>query len=550
MLSREEIDALFPVDLPSPDHWEQLFPQRSLSADAQVTRFGPSPTGALHLGGIFVAMLDQAVARQSGGVYLIRIEDTDQERKLEGAEEEFRRGLEWLDLLSDETEATGKYGPYVQSQRANIYLTYVREFLRTGKAYLCFAMRAELDALAVDQRAAKVPTGYYGRWAPWRDAPDAQVRDRLAAGDPYVVRFRSPGKPNERISHDDLIRGTISFEANRNDIVILKSSANALRLPTYHFAHLVDDHLMRATCIVRGDEWLSSVPVHLQLFDAAGFDRIPYAHIAPLMKQEGPNKRKLSKRKDPEASIEFYMAAGYPQDSIRYYLRSLANSRLLDLPVPEVLAAPLRLEECGIAGPLLDLSKLNDIASDVVVQMTSADIFSAVLKWASTYDTDLIEPLTEHRAIALEALDIERVDVDQPRKDLYKWSDFRRVYGYFFSPLFNLIEDPADPRFQGVKVDAVVAIADAFSRNYKDHETSEGWFAQVRSAGEATGFAPTVRIFKDDPASYVGSIREAAMIIRVLLTGSARSPSLHLISNVLGEAEVRRRVGAIVGNAS
>jgi len=550
MLSREEIDSLFPAGLPAPKHWQSLFLPRSLPAGAQVTRFCPSPTGALHLGGIFVAMLDQAIAHQSGGTYLIRIEDTDQEREVEGAAEEFTRGLAWLDLLSDESESDGKYGPYVQSRRAEIYLTFVREFMRAGKAYPCFTTREELAALADDQRAAKVPTGYYGRWAPWRDASADLVREKLAAGDPYVVRFRSPGETGERIAYEDIIRGTITTEANRNDIVILKSSANALRLPTYHFAHAVDDHLMGVTCVIRGEEWIPSVPVHLQLFDAAGFERIPYAHIAPLMKQEGSTRRKLSKRKDPEASIEFYIAAGYPPDAIRYLLRMLANSRLSDLPVGEVLSAPLRLEECGIAGPLFDLVKLKDIASEVVVQMSSADILAAVLNWAATYDGELADVVSEHRDIAIAGLDVERVGVERPRKDLYRWADFRREYGYFFNPLFDLVEDAADARFQPVASEDVRAFANAFLENYQNHDNSDAWFSQVRAAGERARFAPTVRMYKDDPTSYVGSIREASMIARVLLTGSNRSPSLFLISQVLGEAEVRRRVGAVLAIGS
>ncbi len=546
MLGRGEIDALFASDLPGASHWERLYPPRSLTPGAEVTRFCPSPTGALHLGGTFVAMLDQAIAHQSGGIYLIRIEDTDQEREVAGAVDEIEGMLEWWGLSSDEPAGIGRYGPYVQSQRSEIYMTYVRDFLRAGKAYLCFCTKDELAAFAAEQRAANVSTGYYGRWAPWRDAPDELVRERLAAGVPYVVRFRSPGEIVRRIHYTDVIRGTISADDNRNDIVILKSSANELRLPTYHFAHMVDDHLMRVTLVIRGEEWIPSVPVHLQLFDAAGFDHIPYAHVAPLMKQQGSTKRKLSKRKDPEASIEFYIAAGYPKDAVTYFLRGLANSRLSYLPISVALKEPLRLEECGTAGPLLDLAKLEDIAADVIAEMPSDHIFDSVLKWANTYDKELAAAVAPRRELALRVLDIERVGVDRPRKDLRKWSDFRGVYGYFFNPLFEPVTDPADARFGGIPPEAIRKLCSDVYENYHGWEMSDEWFGQIRTAAVANGFAPTVRAFKDAPSSFVGSIREASQAIRILLTGTTRSPGLDLIANALGEEEVRRRIGAVL----
>ena len=269
----------------------------------------------------------------------------------------------------------------MQSERADIYLTYAREFLRAGRAYPCFATKEELTAATDQQRAAKVPTGYYGPWAIWRDAPDDKVRQALADGQPYVVRFRSPGTGG-RVSYTDLIRGTIEADANRNDVVMLKSSDSPVRLPTYHFAHVVDDHLMRVTHVVRGDEWISSVPVHLQLFDAAGFEPIPYAHIAPLLKSEGGGKRKLSKRKDPEASVEFYINAGYPAPAVLYHLRGLLNGRLAEMPLDEALRTPLRLAECGVSGALVDLVKLNDIASNYIATLPSRDILAAALTWA------------------------------------------------------------------------------------------------------------------------------------------------------------------------
>lgn len=414
MLDRDEVDALFPRDLPEPAHWEERCPPRDLPEGAQVTRFCPSPTGFAHIGGIYVAMIDKAIAKQSGGTYFIRIEDTDQTREVSGATAQFDRAFSYFQVTSEETDATGPYGPYTQSHRSQIYKTYVRQFLHEGKAYLCSATKEELAAATEAQRAAKVPTGYYGRWATWRDAPDDLVRERLAAGDSYVVRFRSPGEAAGRVTFVDAIRGKLEAEDNRNDIVILKSSANLLRLPTYHFAHAVDDHLMRVTLVIRAEEWISSVPVHLQLFDAAGFERIPYAHIAPLLKQDGSAKRKLSKRKDPEASVDFYVEAGYPPDGVLYYLRGLANGRLAEAPLNEALRAPLRLEECGVAGALVDLVKLEHITADLIATMRGEDIIDHVLGWANAYDPELARAVVAERNVALRALAIERGHREPP----------------------------------------------------------------------------------------------------------------------------------------
>ena len=547
MLDRDEIDALFPADLPGPEDRERRYPPRELPAGAMVTRFCPSPTGSAHLGGVYVAMLDKDLATHSGGSYFIRIEDTDQLRTVEGATEQFDAAFGYFGVDSAETDLTGAYGPYTQSARASIYDTYAREFLREGKAYLCFATRDELAAATEEQRAEKVPTGYYGRWALWRDADDERVRERLAAGQPYVVRFRSPGAAG-RVAYTDLVRGRLEADANRNDIVILKSSDSPLRLPTYHFAHLVDDHLMRVTHVIRGDEWLPSVPVHLQLFDAAGFEPIPYAHIAPLLKMDGSAKRKLSKRKDPEASVEFYVAAGFPAAAVLYYLRGLINGRLAELPLEQALAEPLRLAECGVSGALVDLVKLTDIAADHVATLPSPVVLEEVLAWAGARDPELAEAVRAEPELAVRALDIERVGVDNPRKDLTKWSDFRPIYGFFFTALFEPVTDPADPRFAGLAPEVVRRLCADLLGGYQDVADADGWFDQVRSAARANGFAASVKDYKREPETYVGSIREASQVVRVLLTGSTRSPALHLVAHALGEAEVRRRIGAVLGD--
>lgn len=544
-LSRNEIEALFPADLPETSQWQQRYPQRDLPEGAEVTRFCPSPTGNAHIGGIYAALIDKSVARHSGGVYVLRIEDTDQGREVEGATAQFDRVFAYFDVTADEDDSRGGYGPYTQSQRAPIYQSYVRELLRQGKAYPCFATPEELQTLRAEQEAAKVPTGYWGSWATWRDAPAEAVRERLAAGDPYVVRFRSPGAEAGRVTFTDRIRGTLTTDDNRNDIVILKSSTALLRLPTYHLAHAVDDHLMRATVVIRGDEWLASVPVHRQLFAALGFDQLDYAHIAPLMKLDGKNRRKLSKRKDPEAGVDWYIAAGYPADGVMYYLRGLANGRLAELPVEKALAEPIRLDECGVAGPLVDVVKLEDITADLIAAMSGEEILAHVRPWAAVQDAELAAAIDAEPDVALRALGIERGDVANPRKDLRKWSDFREVYGYFFASLFNPVTGASDERFGGLDADVLRALCSRFLEHYRHVEDGDAWFDQIREAAAQTGFAPSPKAYKQDPGAFPGSVREAAQAIRVLLTGSTRSPAFHLVAEALGEDAVRRRVAVL-----
>jgi glutamyl-tRNA synthetase len=545
MLSRTIVDSLFPPDLPEPEHWEQRYPPRDLPEGAQVTRFSPSPTGFLHIGGVYAATIDVDVARHSHGVYLVRLEDTDRARVAEGAAAQFAEAFAYFSIGPDEDDQNGHYGPYSQSLRAQIYLTYVRELLRQDTAYLDFATKRDLEEITARQRAAGALPGYYGKWALWRDADPARVIERLEAGDPYVVRFRSPAAAGARVSFTDAIRGELTLDANRNDAVILKSSDTEPRLPTYHFAHAVDDHLMRVTLVIRGEEWISSVPLHLQLFDALDFPRVQYAHIALLMKQEGGSRRKLSKRRDPEATVSFYIEQGYPAPAVQYYLRGLANGRLAEMPLPEALAAPIRLSECGTAGPLVDMVKLDDICADYVATLSGEQILAEVTVWARRYEPDLAAVLETERERALRALSIERDGVANPRKDLRKWADFRAVYGYFFPPLFDLVTDPADERFGGLDPDLVRAVARAFADGYQPPAADTDWFDQIRRLAADLGFAPSQKVYKQDPAAYPGSITDASQVIRVLLTGTRRSPELSQVAAVLGPDEVLRRVRAL-----
>ncbi|WUJ74846.1 glutamate--tRNA ligase family protein [Kribbella soli] len=550
MVDRAVVDGLFPSELPEPEYWEGQYPARELPEGAKVTRFGPSPTGFVHIGGIYTAMIDRDVATDSEGVYMVRVEDTDQAREVEGALEQFDRAFSYFRISSDEDRRQGSYGPYVQSQREQIYLTFVRHLLRQGKAYLCFATKDELADITARQQAAKVPTGYYGKYALWRNADPADVQAKLDEGVPYVVRFRAPDDADgQRTSFVDAIRGRLEHEANRNDAVILKSSDQSPRLPTYHFAHAVDDHLMRVNLVIRGDEWISSVPLHQQLFAALEFEPITYAHVAPLMKQIPGGKRKLSKRKDPEAGVDFYIGAGYPADAVLYYLRGLANGRLAEMPLADALTTPIDLAQCGVAGPLVDLVKLEDISADYIATLSGQQILDAVRVWATEYDAELVPVLDNEKELALRALAVERDGVENPRKDLRKWSDFRSAYGFFFTELFIPVDGPTDERLVplGVASDVTTAFAADLVAGYEHRDDPQEWFDQIRSLAAKHGFAPNAKEYKKDPDAYAGSIREASQLVRVAITGATRSPDLHATAQAIGAPEVLRRLQALIG---
>ena len=544
MLTTETINKLFDAALPEAPHWESLNPPRDLLPGAIVTRFAPSPTGFLHTGGVYVASLGKNLAHHSGGSYFIRIEDTDQAREVPGSREQFARGFKYFDIESDENDANSKWGPYEQSKRERIYHTYARELLRRDSAYLCFCTREELAQMTAEQNAAKIQTGYYGFWARCRNLSQTEVMSRLEKDQRYTIRFRSPDGQPERVEFVDLIRGRIEHQNNTNDVVLLKSSDQLPRLPTYHFAHVVDDTLMRVNVVLRGEEWISSVPVHLQLFNALGFEPIPYAHIAPLMKFDGASRRKLSKRKDNEADVAFYMKSGYPAGAVLHYLRGLANSRFAEMTFAESASSALSLSECGVAGPIFDLVKLESISREFIVQLPIDEAIEDLLCWARENDPDLATILSANLPQVSRIFANERNPAVQ-RKDLAKWNEFRAAYGVYFQELFPAVSDPSDPRFAPVRFDMVVKLAKSFADSYRHEQTKESWFEQIRSLASAHGFAPTAGQFKKSPESFAGSIGHVSNVIRILLTGMMTSPDLFLVAQNLGEEEVLRRVRAL-----
>ncbi|MEU1086436.1 glutamate--tRNA ligase [Streptomyces sp. NPDC005576] len=551
MPDQSVINALFPQDLPEPSDCRRRYPSRGLPAGAEVTRFAPSPTGVLHIGGLYTAAVSHALARQTGGVHLLRVEDTDQSREVAGAAQSFVRLLRAFDLSPDEGPGAGEpsggsggWGPYLQSERREIYLSHVRDLLRRGVAYLCFCAKDRLAANAEAQRASRSPLGYYGKWAACRSLPDDEVARRLADGSPYVVRFRCPHEFPGRVRFEDEIRGPVVMQDNGNDVVLLKSSGEPgpLPLPTYHLAHVVDDSLMGVTLVVRGEEWLSSTPLHLQLHTALGFAVPRYAHLAPLMKTEGSSRRKLSKRKDPEASVEFYLATGYPPRAVRHYLYGLANARLMDVPTARAAGAPVRIGEMRPSGPLVDLPKLNQISREHIAALTTQEVSAQLTAWAAAHDIELHGALTRdpprtHRAVA-----VVQGPGTRPRKDLTRWSEFRDRFGFLLPDSAPPRPAAEDERFGGLDPALVRRIVGDFAAGYQHTDDATDWIGQLRVVAELHGFAPANAVWRQDPTRYAGPPSQVANVVRVCLTGAKRSPDLFAVAQCLGKEEVRARL--------
>lgn len=539
------IDQLLPPVHHGPDLWETRYPPRPLPEGAKVTRFAPSPTGFVHIGGVYTASISQSVAHASGGTYFVRVEDTDQARQVADAAAQFERAFAYFGIGSDEADDQVPWGPYRQSERGDIYLTYAKELLTAGAAYPCFCTADELDAIRAEQSAAKLATGYYGRWARCRHLTEADVAERLAtATTPPVIRLAAPDDTDARVTFADAIRGDIEQLDNVNDAVLVKSGEH--RLPTYHFAHAVDDHLMRVNLVVRGEEWIPSVPLHLQLFAALGFEPPTYAHVAPLMKVDGSSRRKLSKRKDPEASVDFYIGEGYPAAAVHHYLRGLANADLAELPVAEAAAQPIELGHCGVAGPLVDLAKLDDISKDLVAETAPADVFDAVVAWANEFDAPLAAAIAAQPERAMGAIGIGRGDPERVRKDLGHWSQFRGAFGFLLDDVFEPVTDAADERFGGVDAEVVRAAAGDLAEAYRPEADPAAWFEQVKELAGRHRFALNKAQLKEDPDAYVGLLKDIAQVVRVLLTGSTRSPELDVVAGILGPDEVSRRLRAVL----
>lgn len=543
-------DILFPDIEKSPEDYEKMFPERDIPDGAMVTRLGPSPTGFIHLGNLYGAFVDERLAHLSGGIFYLRIEDTDDKRYVEGAVKTIIDSLDFFDIHFDEGATLagdkGAYGPYSQSERGEIYRCFVKDMVKKGFAYPCFMTEDEIAEIRKEQEAGKLTPGIYGRYARCRDLSVEDVQGNIDAGKPYVIRLRSTGDhdmPQEKIRQiqiKDAIRGKLSMPENDQDIVILKTTG----IPTYHFAHVIDDHFMRTTHVVRGEEWLSSLPIHIELFEKLGLKPPVYCHTAQLMKlDENGGKRKLSKRKDPELSLDYYKEMGYHPAAVREYLLTILNSNFEewrkanpDTPAEDF---PFSLKKMSNSGALFDLNKLNDVSKDTLVRIPASDLYTFLLGWAEEFRDDIAGLIRDNAQMVTSALDIGRSG-NKPRKDLVNASQMFDFISFFFDDHFEIKDELPEQ----VSREDCRAILDAYLETYDHADDQSAWFDKVRQIATDLGYAAKPKDYKKNPDDYKGHVGHVSTAIRIALTGKTQSPDIWEIQQILGEEKTRQRVSA------
>ena len=524
-------DLIFP-DVKPIEYYEEKYPKRNLKEGAIVSRFAPSPTGFVHIGGLYQALVARKVSSQTEGVFFLRIEDTDQKREIENGITDIVSSLKDFGIEEDEgmvneTEGKGNYGPYKQSLRGEIYRSYAKHMIELGKAYPCFCSQEEVDEIRKKQEAAKVRPGYYGVWA-------------IKAGEKYIIRFKSPGREDRKIKHHDVIKGNVTFPENDQDIVIIKADG----LPTYHFAHIVDDHLMGTTHVIRSDEWLSSVPLHLQLFQEIGFKAPKYVHISPIMKNDNGNKRKLSKRKDPEAAVSYYAEQGIPAEAVKEYLLNIANSNFETWrranPTEDMEKFELQLNKMSVSGALFDMVKLLDVSKTVISRFTAEKVYNESLKWAEKYDKELEDMLKGNKEYALKVFGIERGN-KKPRKDISKWSDVKNEISYMYDEKFN--NQNINYEYQKISnSDKIKTILEEYINNYFDEkDDKQQWFDKIKDLSGKLGYASEVKEFKANPDKYEAHVGDVSTVLRIALTGRTNTPDMYEIMNIMGKDRIKER---------
>ena len=531
---------LFPDVTTTCEELEAKYPQRNLPEGAVVTRMAPSPTGFVHLGNLVQGLTSERMAHQSGGVLFLRVEDTDAKREIPGAVEVLIESLKHYGIHFDEGATidgdNGSYGPYRQRQRAGIYHVYAKKLVEEGKAYPCFCTEDELAAMREKQEANKETTGYYGAYAIWRDRPMEDIQAQLAAGQPWVLRFRSTGDVSRQFKFNDLVKGELTVTENNIDQVLLKSDG----IPTYHFAHAVDDHLMRTTHVVRGDEWLPSLPFHIQLFQALGFKLPKYVHIGPLMKMDGNSKRKLSKRKDPELALTYYKSEGFPVQAVYEYIMTLLNSNYEDwrranptAPATDFKFSPKKLNP---AGNLFDYAKLCDVSKNEIAKMDARQVYTLLVEWAQEFDPDFAQKLTADPDFAVRILAIGRGG-KKPRKDMATWADAKPYMGFFYDEYLEV------PVFEEKFEKAVIRSAlEKFLERFNFQNDATVWFDKVKEITQELGFTTDMKAYKQNPDDFPGTVADVSTFLRLAVTGKTNSPDLYTVMQILGYERTVARI--------
>lgn len=534
-------ELLFPNIDKTPDDYEALYPVRNLKEGARVTRFAPSPTGFLHFGNLFTCIVAYTTAENTDGVFYVRVEDTDQKRKVDGAIGSMLKSLSVYGVKADEgvvgeNEEIGAYGPYYQSKRKEIYQCYAKTLVAQGLAYPCFCSAEEIEQIREQQEKEDIK-GYYGKYAKCRDLSYEEIEANINAGKPWTLRLKSPGDITKKCYFDDMIKGKIEMPENVIDVVLLKTDG----IPTYHFAHAIDDHLMRTTHVFRGDEWIASVPLHLQLFRVLNFKPVKYAHVAPLMKEENGGKRKLSKRKDPEAAVTFYAEEGYPKDSVNEYVMTIANSNFEDWRRANKDAGldkfPFNLKKMSVSGALFDIVKLTDVSKNVISTMTADEVFTQSYEWAKEFNPQLAALYEQDKSYATAVLNIDRGN-KKPRKDIAKWSDIPDYISYMYDETFTENYELTGNATPELAVKVLTLYKDIVDVN----DDKDTWFDKIKSICEPVGCTPNVKEFKQNPEAFAGHVGDVSTIIRVALTGRTNTPDLCSITSLLGSDRVIKRI--------
>ena len=547
-MSKELANLVFPNIDKTPEYYEELYPKRNLEEGAVVTRFAPSPTGFIHIGSLFTANFASRFARQTNGVYYLRIEDTDGKREVEDGINVIINGLKVFDVKFDEgpvdeNDQVGNYGPYIQSQRKDIYQAYAKSLIEKGLAYPCFCTEEELGQIRERQEKLKIRPGYYGEFAACRKMSEAQMIERINNGERFIVRLKSPGNPNKKVRYTDLIRGVIEFPENDQDVVIIKSDG----LPTYHFAHAIDDHLMRTTHVIRGEEWISSVPLHLQLFEMLGFETPIYVHMPTIMKDDNGSKRKISKRKDPEAAASYYKENGIPKEAVLDYLLNIVNSNYelwrKENPKASSFDFVIAPEKISVSGAMFDLVKLADVSKNTIANFTAEEVYNEGLTWAEEFDTELADLMKTHADFTKAILNIERTGT-KVRKDIAKWSDLRENLEYLYDEVF--FEKAHEDEWQNVTdTETIKAILAEYLNVYDANDDKDTWFNKMKDVSEKFGFAREVKEYKKNPEAYKGHVGDVSTVVRVALTGRKNTPDLYEILKNLGKERIEKRFARI-----
>lgn len=551
MVSNLELaNIIFPDVKETLDDLERRYPDRNLKEGAEVTRFAPSPTGFLHTGSLFTSLICRKVATQSGGVFYVRLEDTDTKREIQGSGEQLLSQLKVFDIVPDEgylgNEEKGDYAPYTQSKRADIYRVAIKYLLEQGRAYPCFCSQSELDEIRSKQEKMKLIPGYYGQFAKCRFLTNDERASRILAGEPFVIRFKSTGNHIRKIKVNDLVHGTFEIAQNDQDIVIYKSDG----LPTYHFAHCVDDHFMRTTTVIRGEEWISSLPIHVELFEAMGWKAPRYAHLPVIMKlDEKGNKRKLSKRLDSEAAVSYFLEDGYPAEALIMYLMTIANSNFEEWIFAHKFEHMEEFEfsfsKMSLEGALFDIGKLNFFAREILAKKNKQEIFDMAYTYAKKYNPELKELIERDPHFFAEIMNIER-EKENPRKDYEKFGNLPELIGFFYKENYDKVDVSSLPFNEKFSKEVIKEVLTALRDGLSLDNDEQSWFANMKEIGIKLGFAANNKEFKANPEAFKGSIGDVAEILRISLTTKKNSPNLYYVMKVLGKEECDRRINKIL----